>query len=76
MWSRSNFFQYGELGERIAGISDSEIHKNSANEIVNMTVTEVNTLRVAKKYIAMGITRTGDKIIKVIDTKYNFYIVE
>ena len=70
---RSNFFQYGELGERIAGIRDSEIHKNSANEILNMTITEVNTLRVAKQYRPMNIT--VEKIIKVIDTKYNFYIV-
>ena len=53
---RSNFFQYGELGERIAGIRDSEIHKNSANEILNMTITEVNTLRVAKQYRPMNIT--------------------
>ena len=70
---RSNFFQYGELGERISGIRDSEIHKNSANEILNMTITEVNTLRVAKQYYLMNITQ--EKIIKVIDTKYNFYIV-
>lgn len=73
MWTRSNFFQYGELGERIAGIRDSEIHKNSANEIVNMTVTEVNTLRVAKQYRPMGIA--SERIIKVIDTKYQFYII-
>ena len=70
---RSNFFQYGELGERIAGIRDSEIHKDSANEILNMTITEVNTLRVAKRYSRMN--STVEKIIRVIDTKYNFYIV-
>ena len=73
MWAKYNFFQYGELGERIAGIRESEIYQNSANEILNFIITEVNTLRVAKKYRSIQITT--DKIIKVIDTKYNFFIV-
>ena len=73
MWAKYNFFQYGELGERIAGIRESEIYQNSANEILNFIITEVNTLRVAKKYRPIQITT--DKIIKVIDTKYNFFIV-
>ena len=73
MWAKYNFFQYGELGERITGIRESEIYQNSANEILNFIITEVNTLRVAKKYRSIQITT--DKIIKVIDTKYNFFIV-
>ncbi len=70
---RNNFFIYGEVGERLNGIRESEIYQQSAREIRNFIITELGNLKFAKKYIKKNIP-VGD-IIEVLDTRYNFFIV-
>lgn len=70
---RRNFFIYGETGERLSGIRESEIYNQSAKELKNFYITQLGNLKIAKKYANKTIT--NEEIMNVIDTKYNFYIV-
>lgn len=70
---RSNFFINGETGERLSGIRELEIYKNSAQKIRNLVVTELGNLKFAKQYIKKNMNISG--IIEVLDTRYNFFII-
>ena len=70
---RRNFFIYGETGERLSGIRESEIYNQSAKELTNFYITQLGNLKIAKKYAKKTIA--NEEIMSVIDTKYNFYIV-
>lgn len=68
-------FSYGEVGESLEGLRDSQIAQNSAKEIYNFYVTEMGTLRVAKTYTDMKIHNVDQKIIGRRNTKYNFFLL-
>ena len=70
---RSNFFIYGETGERLSGIRESEIYKNSAQKIRNLVLTELGNLKFAKQYIRKAIPISN--IIEILDTRYHFFII-
>ena len=70
---RNNFFIYGETGERLSGIRESEIYKNSAQKIRNLVLTELGNLKFAKQYIKKSIPISN--IIEILDTRYNFFII-
>lgn len=70
---RNNFFLYGEVGERLNGIRESEIYQQSAREIKNFIITELGNLKFAKQYIKKEIPPNG--IIDVLDTRYHFFII-
>ena len=72
-WNRSNFFRYGEVGNRLNGIRESEIYEYSANKITNWYITEAGNLKAAKKYRGIGLV--NDEILEVIDTRYHFFII-
>lgn len=68
---KSNMFVYGEVGERLSGIRESEIYQQSAQKIENLIINEMGNLKIAKKLEA---TNFQHNLIQLIDTKYNFYI--
>lgn len=68
---KSNLFVYGEVGERLSGIRESEIYQQSAQKIENLIINEMGNLKIAKKLEA---TNFQHNLIQLIDTKYNFYI--
>ena len=70
---RNNFFIYGETGERLSGIRESDIYKNSARTIRNLVLTELGNLKFAKQYNTKATTITD--VREVIDTRYNFFVV-
>lgn len=71
MITKSNIFTYGEVGERLSGIRESEIYQQSAQRIENLIITEMGNLKIAKDFNYQA----GDYDFKqVIDTRYNFYI--
>lgn len=70
---RNNFFVNGETGERLSGIRESEIYKNSARIIRNLVLTELGNLKFAKQYAKKPLNING--IIEVLDTRYFFFIV-
>lgn len=71
---RNNFFLYGETGERLSGIRESEIYRNSARVIRNLVVTELGNLKMAKQYVKKTLNDiTG--VIEVLDTRYFFFVV-
>ena len=68
---KSNMFVYGEVGERLSGIRESEIYQQSAQKIENLIINEMGNLKIAKKLEA---TNFQHNLIQLIDTKYNFYV--
>ena len=68
---KSNMFIYGEVGERLSGIRESEIYQQSAQKIENLIINEMGNLKIAKKLEA---TNFQHNLIQLIDTKYNFYV--
>lgn len=72
-WNRANFFVYGEIGNRLNGIRETEVYKYSANSLTNWYITEAGNLKAAKKYRGIGLV--NDEILEVIDTKYHFFII-
>ncbi|PHH96610.1 hypothetical protein KST83_10705 [Fusobacterium nucleatum] len=68
---KSNLFVYGEVGERLSGIRESEIYQQSAQKIENLIINEMGNLKIAKKLEA---TNFQHNLIQLIDTKYNFYV--
>ena len=73
MWKRTNFFVYGEIGNRLNGIRESPVYQQSANSILNWYITESGNLKVAKQYRGIGLV--NDEILEVIDTRYHFFVV-
>ena len=74
MFTTNNIFNYGETGERLGGIRDTEIYQQSAQRIENFVINEMGNLKIAKKlkeYIANGLPIN---IEHIFDTKHNFYI--
>lgn len=71
MISRNNMFIYGEVGERLGGIRESEIYSQSAQVIENLIINEMGNLKIAKDFEYQLFSR---KLISLIDTKYNFYV--
>lgn len=70
---RNNFFINGETGERLSGIRESEIYRNSAKKIRNLIITELGNLKFAKQYEKRELNIQD--IIEVLDTRYNFFII-
>lgn len=68
---KSNMFVYGEVGERLSGIRESEIYQQSAQKIENLIINEMGNLKIAKK---LESTNFQHNLIQLIDTKYNFYV--
>ena len=68
---KSNMFVYGEVGERLSGIRESEIYQQSAQKIENLIINEMGNLKIAKKLEANNFQHN---LIQLIDTKYNFYV--
>ena len=68
---KNNLFVYGEVGERLSGIRESEIYQQSAQKIENLIINEMGNLKIAKKLEA---TNFQHNLIQLIDTKYNFYV--
>lgn len=68
---KSNMFIYGEVGERLSGIRESEIYQQSAQKIENLIINEMSNLKIAKK---LESTNFQHNLIQLIDTKYNFYV--
>ncbi|WP_338980717.1 hypothetical protein [Fusobacterium nucleatum] len=73
MISRINLFNYGEVGERLAGIRESEIHQQSAQKIENFVINEMGNLKIAKKW-KENILKNAELFNHLFDTKYDFYI--
>lgn len=69
-----NTFFYGSIGERLNANRKSEIYTNSAKEIRNMIITDLGTLKVAKKFESKEINIVGT-VLKVLDTSDNSYIL-
>ena len=67
----NNMFTYGEVGERLGGLRESEIYQQSAQKIENLIINEMGNLKIAKK---LAISNFNHNIKEIIDTKYNFYI--
>ena len=68
---KSNLFVYGEVGERLSGIRESEIYQQSAQKIENLIINEMGNLKIAKKLEASNFQHN---LIQLIDTQYNFYV--
>ena len=69
-------FNYGEVGESLEGLRDSQIAQQSAKELKDFYITEMGTLRVAKDYDDTNIlTDNGNPIIARRNTKYDFFLV-
>ena len=71
MISRINLFNYGEVGERLAGIRESEIHQQSAQKIENFVINEMGNLKIAKKW-KENILKNAELFNHLFDTKYDF----
>ena len=63
-WKRSNSFMYGEIGERLSGIRESQVYEYSANSLTNWYITEAGNLRAAKQYRGIGLV--NDEILEII----------
>lgn len=75
MFTTNNIFNYGETGERLGGIRDTEIYQQSAQRIENFVINEIGNLKIAKKIQGFEVHNLPINIENVFDTKYNFYIV-
>lgn len=75
MFYLANLFNYGEVGERLSGIRDSEIYQQSAQKIENLVINEMGNLKIAKKLQGFAMNGLPVNIEHILDTKYDFYIV-
>lgn len=66
-----NIFRYGATGTALDGFRDSEIADQSTHTLNNFYISEMGTLRVAKKYAP---TPLNCDLLKFKDTKYSFFI--
>lgn len=74
MISTNNLFNYGEVGERLGGIRETEIYQQSAQKIENFVINEMGNLKVAKKLDGFPVSGLPVNIEYIFDTKYSFYI--
>jgi len=72
-WFNSNYFQYGEVGTGITGLKESELFQGSANTIVNMDITELGTLKVAKEFEYTGLDLL-EPPVTMLETNFSFHI--
>ncbi|WP_405346324.1 hypothetical protein KST14_05345 [Fusobacterium animalis] len=75
MFTTNNIFNYGETGERLGGIRDTEIYQQSAQKIENFVINEMGNLKIAKKLKEYAVNGLPINIEHLFDTKHNFYIV-
>lgn len=75
MYTTNNIFNYGETGERLSGVRESEIYQQSAQRIENFVINEMGNLKIAKKIQGFEVHNLPINIENIFDTKYNFYIV-
>lgn len=71
--SYQSLFTYGATGKVLLGFRDSQIAEQSADTIENFYISEIGTLRVAKKYDAQ--TLYAQQIVAKRNTKYDFFII-
>lgn len=69
----NNWF-YGSVEDRLTAQRTSEIYNSSARQIENMLITDLGTLKVAKKFNETSITVVGD-IRKCLNTSENYYLL-
>lgn len=74
MFTTNNIFNYGETGERLGGIRDTEIYQQSAQRIENFVINEMGNLKIAKKLKEYIVNGLSINIEHIFDTKHNFYI--
>ena len=74
MFTTNNIFNYGETGERLGGIRDTEIYQQSAQRIENFVINEMGNLKIAKKLKEYAVNGFPINIEHIFDTKHNFYI--
>ena len=74
MFTTNNIFNYGETGERLGGIRDTEIYQQSAQRIENFVINEMGNLKIAKKLKEYIVNGLPINIEHIFDTKHNFYI--
>lgn len=74
MFTTNNIFNYGETGERLGGIRDTEIYQQSAQRIENFVINEMGNLKIAKKLKEYAVNGLPINIEHIFDTKHNFYI--
>ena len=74
MFTTNNIFNYGETGERLSGVRETEIYQQSAQRIENFVINEMGNLKIAKKLQGYTIDKLPINIEYIFDTKYNFYI--
>ena len=74
MFTTNNIFNYGEIGERLSGVRETEIYQQSAQRIENFVINEMGNLKIAKKLQGYTIDKLPINIEHIFDTKYNFYI--
>ena len=74
MFATNNIFNYGETGERLGGIRDTEIYQQSAQRIENFVINEMGNLKIAKKLKEYIVNGLPINIEHIFDTKHNFYI--
>lgn len=75
MFTTNNIFNYGETGERLGGIRDTEIYQQSAQKIENFVINEMGNLKIAKKLKEYVVNGLPINVEHIFDTKHNFYIV-
>lgn len=69
----NNMFFFGEVGQRLDGVRNSEIALQSAKVIRNLYVTELGNLKFAKQFSEQVININN--IVDVLDTRYFFYLI-
>ncbi|MFA6708392.1 MAG: hypothetical protein WCR79_01685 [Fusobacterium sp.] len=74
VYKLNNIWNYGEIGERLAGIRNSEIYNQGAKSITNFLVTDIGSLKVAKTYLPTTLPITG-KVINVRETAKGYSII-
>ncbi len=72
--SYQSLFTYGAVGKSLVGFRDSSIAGQSADTLENFYISELGTLKIAKKYEGKNIISSGIIIAKK-DTNYNFFLV-
>lgn len=74
-WLTQTNWLYGEVGSRLDSNRSNDYFKNSSKEIKNAYITQTGTLRVMKQWLNSPLSSFAGKIIDVLETRYNFYIV-
>lgn len=69
-----NIFGYGELGDRLDGVRNSEVYSQGAREIENMIITDIGSLKVARQYDQKQLF-TGERTLDCKGTALGYYII-